>query len=211
MKKANGTSPVPYDDVPIFMARDNFEDLPQYQLPPGYSCRAYRPGDDTIWTAIQRAADPFNEIDDGLFERQYGSARDELPQRMWFIQTEQGDDIASISAWWQHGREHADDPGRIHWVVVHPDHQRRGITKPMMTVAMARLAESHPSAMLDTSSGRPWAVKVYLDFGFRPEPAELADPIRLQAWHSVQGVIGHPALDSLPPLDRAGEASMPEN
>ena len=79
-----------------------------------------------------------------------------------------------------------------------------------MTIAMDRLAESHPSSMLDTSSGRPWAVKVYLDFGFRPEPTDLADPVRLQAWHNVQRVIAHPALEALPPLKRIDGLSTPE-
>ena len=52
--------------------------------------------------------------------------------------------------------------------------------------------------MLDTSSGRPWAVKVYLDVGFRPEASDFADPTRLAAWHDVQRVIEHPALAALP-------------
>jgi hypothetical protein len=77
----------------------------------------------------------------------------------------------------------------------------------MMTVAMARLAQNHASAMLDTSSGRPWAVKVYLDFGFGPEAEDLVDPIRLSAWHDVQGVIGHPALASLPSLASLDDSS----
>ena len=36
--------------------------------------------------------------------------------------------------------------------------------------------------------------KVYLDFGFRPEPAELDDPEIRQAWRDVQSVLDHPAL-----------------
>jgi hypothetical protein len=46
----------------------------------------------------------------------------------------------------------------------------------MMARAMTRLAQSHSGAVLGTSSGRLGAVKVYLDFGFRPEPAELNKP-----------------------------------
>ena len=191
--------PVAYEDVQIFMARPDFENLPDFDLPQGYRFRAYEPGDDAVWTGIQRAAEPFNEIGDDLFDRQYGSARDELPQRMWFVQSGDGHDIASISAWWEHGRDQSDDRGRIHWVVVHPDHQRRGITKPMMTMAMRRLAQSHPSAMLDTSSGRPWAVKAYLDFGFVPESSDMVDPKRQEAWQNLQAVINHPVLASLLP------------
>ena len=187
-----------YENTSIFMARSDFEELPRYELRPGYHIRPYRAGDEAAWTEIHRTAEPFSEIGDDLFERTYGDVREALPSRMWFVQTESSDVVASISAWWEHGPHIPSDRGRIHWVVVHPDHQRLGITKPMMTVAMDRLAQSHPSAMLETSSGRPWAVKVYLDFGFLPEEADLADPVRLQAWHDVQGVLSHPTLDGLP-------------
>ena len=198
MNSTHQASSLDYEDVQIFMMRPDFENVHDCDLPPGYRFRPFQPGDDAIWTEIQRAAEPFNEIDDDLFERQYGSARDDLPSRMWFVRTGADKDIATISAWWEHGAHVPNDRGRIHWVAVHPLHQRRGITKPMMTLAMQRMAQSHPSAMLDTSSGRPWAVKVYLDFGFRPDSTDLTDPNRLSAWHNVQHVIEHPALVSLP-------------
>jgi GNAT superfamily N-acetyltransferase len=78
---------------------------------------------------------------------------------------------------------------------VHPDHQRRGISKAMMTSAMHRLAQSHAGAILGTSSGRPWAVKVYLDFGFHPLAAQLQEPEVLAGWRYVQSVLHHPAIE----------------
>ena len=65
----------------------------------------------------------------------------------------------------------------------------------MMTLAMNYMAEHHPGAVLGTSSGRPWAVKVYLDFGFLPDPTQLVEPETLQAWRDVQSVIEHPELE----------------
>lgn len=187
-----------YEDAEIRMVRHDFDAISRIELPSGYAFRAYRAGDDAIWTEIQRASDPFNIIGDDLFEQQYGSARDELPHRMWFVVGAEGEAVATISSWWEHGPDQPDDRGRIHWVAVRPDHQRRGISKPMMTKALTEMARYHDRAMLDTSSGRPWAVKVYLDFGFHPEPADLADPTRLQAWHNVQNILDHPSLRTLP-------------
>jgi len=189
---------VAYEDIQITMARDDIDNVPVIDLPDGYAFRNFQDGDEVAWTAIQRASDPFNVIDDGLFEREYGSAIDALPDRMWFVTTEEDEAIGTISSWWEHGPDQPDDRGRIHWVAVRPDHQRRGISKPMMTKALTEMASYHTSAMLGTSSGRPWAVKVYLDFGFRPDPADLSDPKRLQAWHDVQEVIDHPSLRTLP-------------
>jgi len=179
------------------MVRDGFEGVPQYELPPGYLFRVYREGDGTEWTRLHVAADPFIDIKDELFEDQYGAQRDALPDRMWFVDTDQSETVGSISGWWEKGPDVPDDRGLIHWVVVHPDHQRKGLSKPMMTKAMARLAQSHPGAVLGTSSGRPWAVKVYLDFGFLPSPENLADAEALQAWRDVQSVIEHAALEPL--------------
>ncbi|MET9019175.1 GNAT family N-acetyltransferase, partial [Actinopolymorpha sp. NPDC004070] len=113
----------------------------------------------------------------------------------FFVETLGGEPAGSITAWWEHDRHNPDERGRIHWVVVHPDHQRRGLTKPMMTRAMRRLADSHPSAVLGTSTGRTWALKVYLDFGFHPDPDELASKPEVAAgWHGVQARLRHPLL-----------------
>ena len=132
-----------------------------------------------------------------MVQRQFGDRLPALPNRMYFVETEVGRAIASITAWWDANWRDTGDWGRIHWVVVHPDYQRRGLTKPMMTHAMRRLAQSHARATLGTSAGRPWAVKVYLDFGFMPDPAELSDPKIYQAWQDVQTIIQHPVLQTV--------------
>jgi GNAT superfamily N-acetyltransferase len=182
-------------NVSVHMIRDDMVDFPQYQLPAGYRFRMYRDGDDVTWTNLHIAAEPFFEVTPELFVREYGEHRDALPDRMFFVETETGEAIASISAWWERDRHNPTEPGRIHWVVVHPNHQRRGITKPMMTRAMQRLAASHPSAMLGTSTGRIWALKVYLDFGFYPDPAEFeSKPEVIAAWRQVQEQLNHPLL-----------------
>ncbi len=186
---------VDYPSHSVQMERDGFAEVPQVALPAGYRIRLYREGDGAVWTGLQRAAEPFLEITDELFENEYGAHREALTDRMWFVETNEGVPAGSISAWFETGPNVPNDRGRIHWVVVHPDHQRRGISKSMMTVAMARLADSHPGAVLGTSSGRPWAVKVYLDFGFVPRQTQLSDPDVRQAWRNLQSVIDHPTLE----------------
>jgi GNAT superfamily N-acetyltransferase len=182
-------------NVPFHMIRDNMEDFPIYELPVGYRFRMYRDGDDETWTNLQIAAEPFIKVTPELFVREYGEHLDVLPDRMFFVETEAGEPAGSISAWWDRDRNNPAERGRIHWVVVHPNHQRHGLTKPMMTRAMQRLAASHPGALLGTSAERIWAVKVYLDFGFYPDPAELeAKPEVLEAWRRVQARLNHPLL-----------------
>ena len=186
---------VTYEDRFFNMVRDGFDGVPKFALPAGYRFRPFRDGDAAVWTALQRAAEPFFDIADGLFEEQYGPRRAALPERMWFLDTDGGESVASISAWWENEPPTPQDRGRIHWVVVHPEHQGRGLSKAMMTRAMTRLAQSHSGAVLGTSSGRLGAVKVYLDFGFLPDPTQLVEAETLQAWRDVQSVIEHPELE----------------
>jgi ribosomal protein S18 acetylase RimI-like enzyme len=181
-------------NVSFNMTREGMADFPIYTLPPGYRFRAYRPGDADHWTALHLAAEPYIPVTPELFVRQFGDDLDALPDRMFFVETNRGEVAGSITAWWERQRHNPDERGRIHWVVVHPAHQRRGLAKPMMTHAMRRLAQSHSQAMLGTSSARIWALKVYLDFGFHPDPAQLGDERIHQAWRHVQSVLHHPLL-----------------
>ena len=182
-------------NVSVHMVRDNMADFLHYELPEGYRFRMYRDGDDVTWTELQKAAEPFFEVTPELWVREYGKDLDALPDRMFFVETLAGEPVGSITAWWDRERHNPTERGRIHWVVVHPKHQRRGITKPMMTRAMQRLALSHPSALLGTSTGRIWAIKVYLDFGFYPDPAEMeAKPEVAEAWRALQEQLNHPLL-----------------
>jgi ribosomal protein S18 acetylase RimI-like enzyme len=184
---------VTYLDVSVEMERDSLDDFPHYDLPVGYTFRTYRPGDELIWTELHRVADLYAP-DDALFEQQFGSNRAALADRMFFVENEAGETVASISAWWEHDHPVPNDRGHIHWVVVHPAHQQRGLAKAMMSRAMQRLAQDHRAAMLGTSSARPWAIKVYLDFGFHPVLTDLQKPETLAAWRDVQGILHHPEL-----------------
>lgn len=181
-------------DVTVTMVRDNLEDFPQAELPAGYRLRGYREGDREVWTALQLAAEPIIDVTPDLFDRQFAHALEAMPDRAFFLETLDGTPAGSITAWWEPKLSEPGARGRIHWVVIHPDFQGRGLAKPMMTHAMRRLARSHAAAMLGTSTGRPWAIKVYLDFGFRPDPEELAKPEIVEGWRHVQGIIAHPAL-----------------
>ncbi len=185
------------EDRAFNMIRTTMDDFPVHNLPAGYRFRPYQIGDERTWTDIQIAAEPFIEFNDENFAKEFGDRLETLPNRMFFLETEANRAIGSITAWWDTNWRDTGDWGRIHWVVMHPDYQRLGLTKPMMTHAMRILAKHHTRATLGTSSGRPWAVKVYLDFGFTPDLSELSNPKILAAWQKVQAVIQHPQLAAL--------------
>lgn len=173
----------------VRMIRENMENIPQFPIPAGYAIRNYRRNEGHIWTRILKAGEPYMEIDDGLFDREFERHLSVMEDRSFYLTTDTGEEIGTITAWWQH-REGA-VWGQIHWVVIHPDYQGHGLSKPMMTVAMERLKQSHDRCFLGTSTGRIAAIKVYLDFGFMPD---LSHENSKEAWTEVASVLEHPLL-----------------
>ena len=183
-------------NVEFHMLRDDMDNIPEYELPAGYRFRCYREGDERTWLDLHRAGEPFIEITPDLFQKQFASGTDILPERMFFVETADGAAAGCITAWWDKDRYGEDERGRIHWVIVHPDHRRLGIANAMMTQAMKTLRQHYRWALLGTSSGRPYAVKTYLNFGFYPDPNDFRDENTLAAWERVQAQIDHPLLRS---------------
>lgn len=177
----------------VTMIREHMDDIPEIPFPPGFSIRNYCPGEGYIWTRIQRAAEPFIKIDDGLFEREFGQNLLAMEERCFFVITDAGEEIGTITAWWDPNRK-GKDWGQIHWIAIHPDYQGRRLSKPAMTVAMQRLKQSHRRCFLGTSTRRLVAIKVYLDFGFYPD---LEVENGQEAWAEVASILEHPTLKTL--------------
>ena len=177
-------------NIGVRMIREHMEDIPDISFPAGFGVRNFRPGEGHIWTRIQRAAETFFEIKDDLFQHEFGKNLTGLEDRSFFVITDDGEEVGSITAWWNpdwRGKEW----GMIHWVAIHPDYQGRGLAKPAMTVAMKRLKQSHDRSFLGTSTARVIAIKVYLDFGFCPD---LESNNSQEAWEELASVLAHPTL-----------------
>ena len=177
----------------VRMIREHMENIPQFPIPEGFAIRNYRSNEGHIWTRIQKAAEPYIDIDDGLFAREFKRDFFAMEDRSFFLTTDTGEEIGTITAWWQPDMD-GKTWGQIHWVAVHPDYQGHGLSKPMMSVAMTRLKASHECCFLGTSTGRIAAVKIYLDFGFTPD---LSREHSQQAWTEVASVLEHPLLARL--------------
>ena len=171
----------------VRMIRENMENIPHFPIPEGFVIRNYRRNEGHIWTRIQKAAEPYIDIDDGLFMREFKRDLLAMEDRSFYLTTDAGEEIGTTTAWWQD-----EGWGQIHWVAVHPDYQGRGLSKPMMSVAMSRLKQSHERCFLGTSTGRIPAIKIYLDFGFVPD---LSIENSREAWAEVASVLEHFTLE----------------
>ena len=168
------------------MLRRDLENIPEYQLPAGFSFCWFRPGDEETWVQIQTAADLYNKISRQLFDQEFAD-RALLPERQFYVMEPLGRTIGTAAAWF---KEIAGERiGRVHWVAVVPEFQKRGLGKAMMSFCCRRLKElGHRQAFLSTSSVRIPAIKLYLQFGF--EPCTKSDQEEA-LWKQIRAQLSH--------------------
>ena len=166
---------------------------PSSVLPTGCRIRDYEPGDEAAWVAIHRLADFYNPASLDLFEKQFGSARDELPRRQLYLLDAAGTPIGTATAWF--GALAAGVIiGRMHWVAIVPAEQGHGLARPLLSAVCRRLLElGHRQAYLTTSTARLPAINLYFAYGFLPD---LDPPGARAAWASLSA----PAATSDGPL-----------
>ena len=87
--------------IKLKMFRDNLENIPQFDLPEGYSIRKFREGDEIEWAKIETAAEEFKTVEDALkrFDKEFGSNIEEMKHRCLFIENEDWEAIGTTSAW----------------------------------------------------------------------------------------------------------------
>lgn len=156
--------------IGLAMRRGTLDDLPEPPLPPEYGWRFFREGDIRRWCEIETSAGEFEVPEVGLKSfRKYYPTDALLDQRMIFL-TDNGVPFATATAWY--GEDGPDGGiGRLHWVSVDAAHQRRGLSYPLVALALKRMRElGHTSAYLTTQTASWPAIKLYHRFGFVPMP-----------------------------------------
>lgn len=183
------------ENIPLRMLRTHLRDLPRHDLPPGFSIRMYRPGDEQPWFDIHKLADflnPAERFTHKLFEEQFGYDRPALEQRCLFLVAPDGRDIGTATAWYDDDF-HGHGMGRVHWVAIVPEFQGRGLAKPLMSAVMERLADFHDRAYLSTNSPRLPAIHLYLKLAFHPFIRNDEDR---RGWQQVAQSLDHPLLNN---------------
>jgi ribosomal protein S18 acetylase RimI-like enzyme len=148
-----------------------------------------------VWADVQRDAEPYISIDPGLFEREFGSDPAAIERRCFLLVNERDVAVGTISGWYALDFKGA-PAGRLHWLAVRPACQGRGLGRAAVSFVLHRMAERHDRCFLITSAARLHAVKLYLDFGFRPD---LERPGAVEAWESVREQLDHPVLREILP------------
>ena len=180
-------------DLPIAMVRPHLTGIPEFAFPAGYGLRPIAPGEGAGWAEIQRETERILPITDDTFEEQFGADAVAISKRCFFIVSDDGSLLGTISAWYRRDPD-GEDYGRIHWFAIRPAYQGRGLARPALSYALQRLAAWHQRAWLTSSSSRLPALKLYLDYGFTPD---WSQPRASEAWRQVQSRLAHPALGAI--------------
>ncbi len=178
------------DNAPVVMVRRDMNNIPEIPFPDGYGIRRMRSNEGGLWEDIQRDAEPFFTVEPGLFEREFGNDPGAISRRCYLIVGPDGCAVGTISAWYDRDFK-GQDWGRVHWVATRRAHQGKGLAKAGLSFTLRQLARWHDRAVLDTSTGRLGAIKLYLDFGFVPD---LDQPFAREAWAAFRQRLDHPAL-----------------
>ena len=177
----------------VTMIRKNLNALPRFPLPPGFSHRLFRRGDESLWAKIETAVSEFKNERAALahFDREFRPFMDNMEKRCFLIEKDGKGVIGTATAWYNSSfRE--EDHGRLHWLAVHPDYQGRGLAKPLVSLVMEKIKQYHRRAYLTSQTTSYVAIRVYLDFGFEPliEGKESLEAWRLLEEKLKRSIIG---------------------
>lgn len=148
------------------LCRPSLDDLPPLSLPPGYTLRPYRPGDEVAWGEMMtQAFSPYWNLQRfrTLLKPHFGFR----PERVIFLCSGERP-VGSACAFNWPGL--ATSVGFIHMLGVLRSHCGQGLGHALSLACLHRFREegTFQSALLQTESFRLPAIKHYLRLGFRP-------------------------------------------
>ena len=159
---------VPY--AGLFMRREPGIPAPSFLLPDGFKYSLFSDGDEENWARIETSVLEFDSEFAALlyFKKEFIPHVDELYRRCLFIETGDGEKIATATAWW------SDAFGQrrswLHWVGVDPRYQGRGLGKAItsrVTELMIKLDGDVP-LFLGTQTWSYKAIGIYIACGYKP-------------------------------------------
>jgi len=155
----------------VRLVRPHLHGVPAPVFPTGFGLRPFAPGDEALWWALVRSADPLRSAETVAFDRTFAGDPAERPRRLVFLRAPGGETVGTVAAWYGEA-----DWGRVHWLMVRPGWQGRGLGRALLYWALHRLVElGHPRAFLITEAARVPALRLYLSAGFVPDPRSAAE------------------------------------
>ena len=159
---------IPY--IGVLMTNQIPESYPRCPLPQGYSLRAYEPGMENDWAALQVSVEHMDTPEKALeqFSTEFAGDIETFTRRSVFVYDEAGTLAASAVLWY--GNHFGRTIAKVHWVAVAPAHQGRALCKAVMTLLMDMYHAQKLTGGIYLTS-QTWSYKalnIYRQFGFKP-------------------------------------------
>lgn len=177
------------------LLESDLNNVKEYSLPDGYHFEFYKKGDRDTWIEIEKSAKEFSNYNEGLnaWNRYYYGKENELLNRMVFIVNEQGEKIATATAFYDVNGKDKSGAGWLHWVAVKREYQGKGLSKPLIThILNIMKALGYTHAKIPTQTNTWLAVKIYLDLGFKPIPENAVNSY--DGWCIIKTLTNHKVL-----------------
>ena len=173
----------------LSMVSNNLTPPDEVVFPEGYTFRLFQDGDDHHWARIAYEADEFDTIPAALnhFSEHFAIRKEKLYNCCFFCCYAGKMPVGTATAW--STKKNGFEQGMLSWVVISKEHQGRGLCRPLVGLAVQKLASDYKSAYLHTQTTSFKGIKVYLDMGF--EPYEDNDCFN-KGWNIVWKAIKHP-------------------
>lgn len=161
------------------------------RLPEGCRIRGFLPGDETAWARLEHEIGDFASLDEALsyFTKTYRET-----DRVFFAE-ENGETVGSVIAW--RDRRGAGTAASLHWLIVAPRCQGKGLGKALLQTAMNWYLEAGELPVyLHT---QPWSYKailLYVKNGFRLQKSDSFSRYENQYADAMRTL-----QDILPPRD----------
>ncbi len=159
---------LPYKNIIMKLDYRRNMNLVDPSLPDGFSFTTFKKGNEYQWAEIECSVLEFDSKEKAIeyFSVDYLSRMTELEKRCLFVVNQQGKPVATATAWWvdYEGRHQAS----LHWVAVHPDYQRKGLGKAIVSKALSLFPvyEKGQDIYLHTQTWSHVAIGIYYKFGF---------------------------------------------
>ncbi|MHC4480764.1 MAG: GNAT family N-acetyltransferase, partial [Planctomycetota bacterium] len=135
-------APAPQADAPggarVTMVRERLDDVPVVEFPSGFGVRPMQPGEGALWEDILREALSERTVERGMFEQVFGSNLPATEWRCFFVVNEAGAAVGTVAAWYDRDFK-GQDHGCVHWLVIRPDWQGKGLGRAALSHALRRM------------------------------------------------------------------------
>lgn len=157
---------LPYAE--IWMTRPLQETVPETSLAEGFHFETYLPQAEEDWAEIETSVGEFKNKEEALiyFQKAFAPYPNELTERMFFVVTDEGERIATCSAWQKQVR--GENYPVFHWLAVKPGYQGKGIAKALIAKVLQKFPDLNKNSpiYLHTQTWSYPAIKLYQRFGF---------------------------------------------